>query len=393
MSNDIFNVKITGHVLAKDARTGEILVDKHNDVHPQNMARIIARALAKEPHYYVYRMAFGNGGTFTDSTGQVIFKSPNIGTDGSGYESRLYNETYSEIVDETSSAVGTDPGSSDANNIRPGGGAVPLDDAGTDNTISQEVGTNSNVTITVYLNENEPQGQASSITGASTSTALEDFVFDEIALYTDGAPARDSSGYSTINVGDKTSKDTTTLFASSQYTLDVTVDGVSYSANLKVPSSGTGPNGEITYGDICEGINSGNWIVGGDSINDYVYVYITDTSNGTYPSILSKQSYGFLTFQSKSVGSNSSVSLTCTSGNSNDLVNILTNGICGNANYTEVSGLNAGIANDSITPSNERERLLTHIIFDPITKTASTPIVVIYTLTVSINPNSASVQS
>lgn len=391
MINEKFGVFIDGHVLIKNLTNNTVLLDKHNAVHPQNMARVIARALSKESNYYVYRVGFGNGGSFTDSSGQIVFRSPNDGRDGSGWESRLYNETYSEIVDDSDPLVGTDPGSSDANNTRPGGGSSPSDDAGTDSVVSQEVGTKSNIVITVYLNKNEPSGQTLSVTDPTFGSADEDFIFDEIGLYTSGQPARDSSGYSTINVGNKTSSDISSLGVDSQFNITITVDGTEYNSVLKLPTSGTGPSGEITYGDICEGINSGDWIISGEPIDNYVYVYITDMSNGDYPSILAKQSYGFLTFESKTSGSTSSVSMTCSSGDATDFFNNISTGICGNVNYTSVTGKDAGSANDSITPVNERERLLTHLVFSPVRKSADDEIVIVYTLTVSVNPSVSTV--
>ena len=52
-----FGVKVDGHVNIRDD-LGVVHVDKHNAVHPQNMARIFARARAREDNYYIYRMAF-----------------------------------------------------------------------------------------------------------------------------------------------------------------------------------------------------------------------------------------------------------------------------------------------------------------------------------------------
>ena len=124
---NFLDVSIDGHVLITDADTNEVLVDKHNAIHSQNMARIIARALARENNGYIHRIAFGNGGTVTDPTNQVIFNSPNDGRNGS-WESRLYNETYSEIVDDLHPDFGSDPGSAEPGKIRTGGGAVPEDD-------------------------------------------------------------------------------------------------------------------------------------------------------------------------------------------------------------------------------------------------------------------------
>lgn len=394
MFQDLFKIGVKGHVKMtehyKDG-TSKVLVDKDNAVHPQNMARIIARGLSHEANSYIWRMALGDGGTTWSSDGSIIYKSPNTGSDGSGWESRLYNETYSEIVDGTSTLVGTDPGSSDANSVRPGGGAVPTDDPTPDSVVSQEVGTKSNVIITMYINGNEPVTQVSSMTDETTSSAEEDFDFNEMGLYSHGKQARDTSGYSSVNVGGKTSSDASTLAVSTAYNINLSVDGTSYSAVIKTPASGTGDSGNLTYGDICEGINTGDWIQSGDPLQNYIYVYITDDSNGTYPTILSKQSYGYLNFQSKTSGTSSSVNLVCTSGDSSDFFSTLVSSICGNVNYVVVAGDTAGVANDAVDPDDERERLLTHIIFAPIRKSAGSTIVIVYTLTVSVNPTVSSV--
>jgi len=394
MSNELFSVSVKGHVkILENLKDGtqNTLLDKNNAVHPQNMARILARALAHEPNSYIWRLALGNGGTTWASDGSIIFKTPNDGSDGSGWESRLYNETYSEIVDDSSPLVGTDPGSADANNVRPGGGADPADDPAPDSTVSQEVGTKSNVIITMYLNENEPDGELPNVTDPSQGTADMYFDFNELGLYSSGQQARDSSGYSSVNVGNKKSTDISTLSVNTQYNITMTVNGTTYNAVVRTPTSGTGTSGAITYGDICEGINTAGWIISGDPIQNYIYVYITDDSNGTYPSILSKQSYGYLNFESKISGPTSTVSLSCTSGAGADFFNNLVSGICGNVNNPVVQGAAAGVANDPVNPQNERERLLTHLIFAPLRKTQGSQIVIIYTLTVSVNPTVSTV--
>ena len=103
MSNPVtlnLPVQIDTRVIISNAETGEVLVDKPNSIHSQNMARVLARGLAREANYYIRRMAFGNGGTFRDAAGNLVYNPPNDGRDGS-WESRLYNETYSEIIDDS----------------------------------------------------------------------------------------------------------------------------------------------------------------------------------------------------------------------------------------------------------------------------------------------------
>ena len=78
MSFDNMKLAVNGHVTINDSVDGVIL-DQHNAVHPQNLTRIFARALANEQNHSIYRIAFGNGGTHIDATGQVTYRTPNDG--------------------------------------------------------------------------------------------------------------------------------------------------------------------------------------------------------------------------------------------------------------------------------------------------------------------------
>lgn len=382
-----FDVKIDTRVLIRYADTGEVLLDKSNAIHGQNMARAIARGLAREPNNFIKRIAFGNGGTFTDAAGFVVYNPTNVDS----WDSRLYNETYSEIVDELDPNFKDDPGSAEPGNIRTGGGAVPSDDPVGGGVTSVEVGTKSNVVISVFINQNEPTGQVAS-QGDLGPTIEENercFAFDEIGLYTSGLPATSTSGYSSVDVGNKISSQDSGLLPSTSYTLALEVDGASYSCEITTPAGGSGTSNAITYGDLCEGINTGAWITSGANVNEFVFVKITDRSGGVYPSIINEQTFGLLTFQSFSVGVNSSVNLICNSDEFN-LFNALTNSVCENVNVGATIGQNAGVQNDPVNPANERERLLTHIIFSPILKTADRGIQIEYTLTVSVAPTTDS---
>ena len=106
-SNDYLSIKFTNHVLIRDAETNEVLVDTKNDVHPQNLARVIARGLAGEPNNNIFRIGLGNGGTYNESiTDTTRFNPPNT----TGTQAKLYNETYFELVsagNSTTSAAST----------------------------------------------------------------------------------------------------------------------------------------------------------------------------------------------------------------------------------------------------------------------------------------------
>lgn len=372
------NISLKGNLKIIDEATGIIERDVDNAIHPQNMARIIARALANEPNSHIFRLALGNGGTFIDAASNIVFRPPNDGSQGAGWESRLYNETYSEIVDSLDPGFATDPGSAGPDNIRIGGGADPSADPPGGGVISEEVARKSNIIITMFLNENEPSGQLSSqAPGPSLTDEESTFLFDEIGLYSPGLPAVDTSGSSSVDVGNKISTDNSTITAG-VYSLEVEIDGVAYQSDITVPASGTGPSGTISFGDICEGINSGAWISGGDPINDFAFFFITDRSGGSYPSIIGQESFGFFTVQSLSAGTSSTVDLSATG-----LLLALAQSIPANVNVNQTAGQNAGVIN-SVTPILERERLLTHVIFTPFLKSAESIKKIVYTITVSV---------
>jgi len=377
---DCLMTEIKGHVTIKNAATGEVLLDKDNAIHSTNMSRAIARGLSREPNYYIYRIAFGNGGSFIDAASNVVLRAPNDGNKGDGWESRLYNETYSEVVDEIDTNFGLN-----VDGI--GGGAVPADDPAGGGVASQEVGTKSNVVVTMYINQNEPTGQLSTSSISSPTGEETDFIFNELGLYTSGKPPQATNGTSSVNVGNKVSTDELPITPNITLTMQVVVDGTPYSSQISIPAAGTGPFGAITFGDFCEGFNGGAWITAGDPINDFLYSYITDRSGGEYPSIIGKESFGFLSFESKTTGALSTVVLSCDASVGTNFWNALSGGICGNVNVNQFNGENAGVQNDPITPTNERERLLTHLTFSPIMKAADIAIQVIYTLTVSVKPS------
>ena len=91
---------IEGHIKIFDPETGEIFVNKRNAIHYENMSIALAESLANSGQGYIYEMSFGNGGTSVDPTGIITYLTPNtVGTNSS-----LYNQTYTKVVDDRSSA-------------------------------------------------------------------------------------------------------------------------------------------------------------------------------------------------------------------------------------------------------------------------------------------------
>ena len=374
--NDDFKVKFSTRVLIQDDNTNEVLVDKSNAVHPQNMARVIARGLANEPNSTIYRIAFGNGGSFVDIGGNIVLNAPNDGTGGEGLDSRLYNETYSELLyDDGTLLSGTDPGSFGPDGVRIGGGH---EEGSEENTISsQEVGRKSNVIVNAVLSNDEPNTQLAN--DPNVIDADEVFSFDELGFYSSGGPSINTSGYQRIFVGDNINSDSqvTGLSPNGTYIINVLIDGnpVPISETINVPSSGTGTLNTITFGDLCEGINTGAWLSGGASspLVEALKVSITDRSSQNYDTISGANTFGYLLFESKTSGSSSLVSLQCDSGNPNDILNVW-----------GCTSIDPPVQGQDAAGVNERERLLTHITFPPILKKSNRAIRIIYTLTVSV---------
>ncbi len=398
MTNDSVSIKAIGHLYAVDD-LGEVLIDQGNAIHPQNMARIFARGLANEPNSFIHRIAFGNGGTIVDAAYTVTYKEPNDGQspDTNTWDSRLYNETYSEIVDEgqitLNPLIGTDPGSADyRTGPRAGGGAVPASDPPSTLHVSgpgvrsQELGLISQVVISSTLNGDEPRGQFASDTFPETQNTESQFVFDEIGLYTSGAQAIPTKGYQYIDVGTRTSTDDCGLLPGLSYSFNIRIDGGSVVLiSFTVPvAGGSGVGGQVLYGDFAEAINTGDpdWgLAGSNPLPGGARVLITDQTAGAFPSIAGAQTFGFLKFESPNSGVTSAVSLT---GTQTTAFVASLNPPLGAQLVTPVAGSAAGFQNSPITPTQERERLLTHLIFSPVLKAKNRTITFTYTLTISV---------
>lgn len=370
IGEDVPPVHFTTNVYIEDD-LGNVLLNQSNAIHPQNMARIIARGLANEGKSSIYRIALGNGGTVSSAGGAISYKPTNDGTasDSVGWQSRLYNEIYTEVVDESSPLLGTGLGAVPANDPQ----SVGLSGPGVRST---EKGLTSLVTIDCTINPCEPRWLP------STSTDVDgNFVFDEIGLYTEGKSNLNTKGYQEIILEQKVVTDNTGLVANTPYGFVMSVNGATdQHISITTPLVGSGVLGQstyITYQDIVPLLNT--------ALKPYgVSVSMTDPSIGV-------NTNGNLILTSKVVGPGSSVSVQLPSGTSigaNGQVSEplpLFSRLLGFVEYgTPVQGSLAGLQNEAIDPSLLRERLLTHIIFEPITKKVNRTLRLVYTLAITV---------
>lgn len=163
---------IIGHVHAAWKDTGEVVLDKKNAIHKKNMAIALARGLANENNHQIYKMVFGNGGTYVEvgasgsGSAQYHYNPPKVNET----DSDIYNPTYAEIIDDVET-------SSNGNQV--------VSSTGT-------VASTSLVICTCTLSAPEPAGQnatdnnATSPENVDTNGSFTDaqFAFDEIGLKT-----------------------------------------------------------------------------------------------------------------------------------------------------------------------------------------------------------------
>jgi len=173
----------------------------------------------------------------------------------------------------------------------------------------------------------------------------------------------------------------------SVFTFDFIRNGVSKTSTITVPATGSGPLGEVTFGDLAEGLNTGSWITGGDDTSNIIRVTITDRSIGAvYPTIAGDETFGLLVFENGATGAGTTLELECSASAGDFMFEI--SGDCSKVDTTQNEGTDAGVANDAANPDNERERLLTHLTFSPILKKTNRVIKIVYTLTVSVSQTS-----
>jgi hypothetical protein len=153
---DKTNTMIQGHIKIWDPATGEVVIDKSNAIHYENMSEALAQSIANKGIGYIQNMAFGNGATAVDSTGVITY----LPTNTFGQNASLYNQTYSKIVDDTS-ALNTDPARNYIE-VRHTPGLIYTD-----------------IFVSCLLDYTEPAGQQAFDNSATMSGT---YVFDELGL-------------------------------------------------------------------------------------------------------------------------------------------------------------------------------------------------------------------
>lgn len=147
---------LQGHIKISDPSSGEVIIDKRNAIHYENMSISLAESIGNNGTGFIYEMAFGNGGTSVDPTGIITYLTPN----STGTNASLYNQTFKKVVDDRS-----------INNTDPARNKIET---------RHVSGTNyTDVFITCLLDYGEPSGQDAFDTATEADSL---YVFDELGL-------------------------------------------------------------------------------------------------------------------------------------------------------------------------------------------------------------------
>lgn len=154
--NEKNGILVQGHIKIHDPKSKEIIVDKRNAIHFENMSISLAESLANSGESWIYEMSFGNGGTSVDPTGIITYLTPN----STGTNASLYNQTFTKVVDDRS-----------VNNVDPVRNKIET---------RHVSGTNyTDILVTCLLDYGEPNGQDAFDTATNADSL---YVFDELGL-------------------------------------------------------------------------------------------------------------------------------------------------------------------------------------------------------------------
>jgi len=149
-------LKVEGFVKIVDVDSGEVLLDKKNAIHLENMSEAIALTLSHRGHGHFNTMVFGNGASSVAGTGAITYFPPNI----EGQDATIYNQTYQKLIDDNN--------------------PLNLNDETNYMEVVHINGTfYSDIVIRCFLDYNEPSDQ-DAFDGATDINSV--YVFDELGI-------------------------------------------------------------------------------------------------------------------------------------------------------------------------------------------------------------------
>jgi len=151
-------IKVVGFLKITDPNTKEVLVDKTNSIHYENLSYSLAQAFSDQGIGTLYSMNFGNGGASVDPTGVITYLPPNT----VNQNATLYNQTYAKIIDNNN-----------ANNPDPVHNFISV--------VHVPGMTYTDIVVTCLLDYGEPPDQQAFDNSTQTNGT---YVFNELGLFT-----------------------------------------------------------------------------------------------------------------------------------------------------------------------------------------------------------------
>lgn len=99
------NPRFEGFVEIRDSATGEIVLEKKNAIHYENLSESLALTLSHSGYGHIHKLVFGNGASTVTGTGAISYFPANT----SGSEASLYSMTYSDKIVDGHSLLNGDP--------------------------------------------------------------------------------------------------------------------------------------------------------------------------------------------------------------------------------------------------------------------------------------------
>lgn len=161
-----------GDVIIRDKHTLEELVVKPNAIHLGNLSWAMVVALSSSDNGHIRYMAFGNGGTRITSTGDILYRQPNVSNIRKVTDS-LYNETFKKeifyVIDNEVTPIESNSTYSDLR------ATVPVE--GIETNLDQE---NYDRAEDMFV---DLSGDLTWVDSDGVTTSNPHAVFDELALY------------------------------------------------------------------------------------------------------------------------------------------------------------------------------------------------------------------
>lgn len=153
---DEMKINVRGTLKIFDEKTGKVIRQQNNQIHPENMSIALGLSMASKEGGPIEKMAFGSGGAVVNGIGNVTYLSKNV----VGTNSTLYSQSYDKIVDD-----------SNIQNVNPERNKIEFFHV--DGNIFSDIMT----TCTLELSEPSGQGFRD-----ESPTTEDEFIFDEIGL-------------------------------------------------------------------------------------------------------------------------------------------------------------------------------------------------------------------